>query len=380
MEKLIIKNFGPVSDVEIELNKYVVFIGDTSTGKSVIAKLIAIFKEFLIDGISDIKEFQNKLKKYNIPFPISESTFIYSKEDSSIKIEDKKITKEKIFDSLARLEKDELTKFRENIQKINPELVEKSLEIFRLLSSMGANQKPLYIPAERIIYSMVKNSISGLWANNVNIAQCYKEFASIFENAREELKSFTYTPLNLEYYFNQSGEYIHFRDHKIPIDQTSSGIQSLIPLLVILNNVIKEKENFKISDINKNIIIEEPEISLFPARQKELVEFIINLFNDEPFDIIITTHSPYVISTINNLILASNASKENNNREDKINKIINKEMWIDYNEISVYEVKNGTVISLKDDEYKNIDINSIDQASSLISNQTDELIEIRYEN
>ena len=41
MEKLIIKNFGPISDIEIDMNEYVILIGDTSTGKSIIAKLIA---------------------------------------------------------------------------------------------------------------------------------------------------------------------------------------------------------------------------------------------------------------------------------------------------------------------------------------------------
>ena len=45
MEKLIVKNFGPIKEAEIDLTKYVVFIGDTSTGKSVLAKLISIFRE-----------------------------------------------------------------------------------------------------------------------------------------------------------------------------------------------------------------------------------------------------------------------------------------------------------------------------------------------
>ena len=45
MEKLIVKNFGPIKEAEIDLTKYVVFIGDTSVGKSVLAKLISIFRD-----------------------------------------------------------------------------------------------------------------------------------------------------------------------------------------------------------------------------------------------------------------------------------------------------------------------------------------------
>ena len=65
MEKLIIKNFGPISDIEIELKKYVVLIGDTSTGKSVIAKLICIFQDCLFLGIENIQDFRKKIKEYN---------------------------------------------------------------------------------------------------------------------------------------------------------------------------------------------------------------------------------------------------------------------------------------------------------------------------
>ena len=68
MEKLIIKNFGPISDVEIELKKYIVLIGDTSTGKSVIAKLICILQECLFIGVKDIEGFKDKLEGYNIPY------------------------------------------------------------------------------------------------------------------------------------------------------------------------------------------------------------------------------------------------------------------------------------------------------------------------
>jgi len=75
MEKLIIKNFGPISDVEIELKKYIVLIGDTSTGKSVIAKLICIFQECLLIGVKDIKSFKDKLEKYNIPY-LNENSII----------------------------------------------------------------------------------------------------------------------------------------------------------------------------------------------------------------------------------------------------------------------------------------------------------------
>jgi predicted ATPase len=42
-EKLIVKNFGPIREAEIDLRKVTVFIGEQASGKSVLAKLVEIF-------------------------------------------------------------------------------------------------------------------------------------------------------------------------------------------------------------------------------------------------------------------------------------------------------------------------------------------------
>ena len=99
MEKLIIKNFGPISDIEIELKKYVVLIGDTSTGKSVIAKLICIFQDCLFLGIENIEDFRKKIKEYNIPYLNESSQLEYYLGDCFIKIEKNLLESDKIIDN-----------------------------------------------------------------------------------------------------------------------------------------------------------------------------------------------------------------------------------------------------------------------------------------
>ena len=44
MERLIVQNFGPIKDVDIEIPRLLVFIGDQATGKSTLGRLIYIFK------------------------------------------------------------------------------------------------------------------------------------------------------------------------------------------------------------------------------------------------------------------------------------------------------------------------------------------------
>ncbi len=44
-EKLIVKNFGPIKSAEIDLGRVTVFIGEQASGKSILAKLVAIAKD-----------------------------------------------------------------------------------------------------------------------------------------------------------------------------------------------------------------------------------------------------------------------------------------------------------------------------------------------
>ncbi len=43
-ERLIVKSFGPVKDLDIVFKKVTLFVGDQGTGKSCVAKLFSVFK------------------------------------------------------------------------------------------------------------------------------------------------------------------------------------------------------------------------------------------------------------------------------------------------------------------------------------------------
>ena len=43
-ERLIIKNFGPIVKAEIDIKPFMVFIGESRSGKSVILKLLSLFR------------------------------------------------------------------------------------------------------------------------------------------------------------------------------------------------------------------------------------------------------------------------------------------------------------------------------------------------
>ena len=101
--------------------------------------------------------------------------------------------------------------------------------------------------------------------------------------------------------------------------------------------------------------------------------------NNTKHKLIITTHSPYVLSALDTLILAKNTFNEREVLKKEINEIVFFLRWLDYDDISVYEVRNdGKVYSIKNEEFRSIDANAIDGVSDIISEEFDKLTELRY--
>lgn len=383
MEKLIVKNFGPIKEAEIDLTKYVVFIGDTSTGKSVLAKLISIFRDsFLLLSLTDSLKIniKNELKRYNIDFDTDNAEIRYC--DGNV------ILSELINDEIVlidiELKKDSLNKVKNQFDELTKESVfsqfldfdkEKFLKFS--FNHFLKNRYSTYIPAERILFSLIGNSLSGLWANNVALPECYKDFAAKYEVARGEIKVAQYEKFNVNYSYNKGVDEVFVNNVKVLLSEASSGIQSLIPLLLVIDYEIKTND----IDFNygKALIVEEPELNLFPIKQKKLIDHILLKINDTKHKVIITTHSPYILSSLDTLMLAKNTFDEHPDLKEEINAIVPESNWIDYNDISVYEVRNdGKVYSIKNEEFKSIDVNAIDSVSDIISEEFDKLTELRY--
>ena len=73
--KLIVKNFGPLKDIEIEVREMVTFIGAQASGKSTLAKLLSIFEDESFIASYNL-DFKSELKKYNISSYLTKDTVI----------------------------------------------------------------------------------------------------------------------------------------------------------------------------------------------------------------------------------------------------------------------------------------------------------------
>ena len=108
--------------------------------------------------------------------------------------------------------------------------------------------------------------------------------------------------------------------------------------------------------------IEEPEMNLFPSSQKSLLEFIIERVKRCADKVVITTHSPYILTSLDNLVQAENVSREPD-METSVEQLVPKELWTNFDDVSCYFFDNGEAQNTLDPELRSLGPSKIDNVS-----------------
>lgn len=391
MKKLFIKNFGPIKngftdseDGFFDISKVTVFVGEQGAGKSTIAKLISLFswiekkyqnKVFAASKLADTIFADNYLKYHRIDS--------YLRPDSQIKY---------IHDDFTIIyENKTLTIRNNNTNFIRP--------------------KVLYVPAERSFCTAIVNpyKVSGM-PNSV------LDFLSDYYDAEKELQEKKISlPLNgFKFRFSENENTAYISDEKknyeIKIEDSSSGLQSLVPMYITINHCLNQlripsdkRQNelnvFQIVEFKKIIedntldkakkdeefkkilnsylicIIEEPEQNLFPVSQYNVLMNLLSSFSDiKDNTLIITTHSPYVLETINNCMYANLISSKGID----VSKILPSNYHISFDNVAAYKISDGKIISIKEEDIKQINPQEIDRCSETISDIYTKLSDAEY--
>lgn len=95
--------------------------------------------------------------------------------------------------------------------------------------------------------------------------------------------------------------------------------------------------------------------------------------NVENSQVIITTHSPYILASINNLVLAHEIGI---NHQEEVSRKIDKNLWINKDKVYAALVTSGQVENIIDDELNIIQQEKIDSISSIINDEFDFLFQL----
>lgn len=352
MFTLEVKNFGVLKDINIELNKINLFIGENGSGKSVLAKLITIVTNEVITSSFD------EFKEFNIDF-ITKDTVILFKENNEILLE---ISNQKIKNIKYSKHNTEILQKLMSRFENNKSIIEYKND-FEILDQLDSQ----YIPAERNLIAIFNQSISNFISAKIPLPDTLLKFSSEYNKARKYTTELEL--LNMKYISKSGQDRIYYNeDNYLPLEHSSSGIQSALPMYLTLKYF---------SSSYSHIIIEEPELNLFPKAQMDTIKYIIKTTNNN--DTYIMTHSPYVLSTLNILLFAYKASNTNEKLKEKIEEIIPSSQQINPDEFSAYLIEKGVSKNIKGKNTGLIKANVIDEVGDIVDDEFNKLMELYRE-
>ena len=425
MQRISIENFGPVKKFEADVTDIMLLIGPQASGKSTISKSIVLFKslkdeilnyiyintfenllslnyiirkiltyfEIQLDREGSIVKYQYSNKKY-ITVSSSETYNLEIKISSTLEQElnlliteilnykiifQEQQNKFKSLEELREIESDKRLQFKNFKSRIDQIFEEKHSSVFipagrSLMSTLTDQLQEIKNPdtLDYFTKSFVEriNLLKTYFTDDLNTLIQNKDVAL---NLGDDLSRLLKKILKGEYRFNGDidKERIYFKNNQyVKLQYASSGQQeSVWILLLIFRYILDETSVF--------MVFEEPEAHLYPETQSDIVELIGLLANVYNNQIIITTHSPYILSAFNNLLYAYQfGTKKVGDERQAVESIVNSKSWIDPDRISAYFISENGYESIIDEELKLIQAEKIDSASSIINDKFNDLFNL----
>jgi AAA15 family ATPase/GTPase len=156
----------------------------------------------------------------------------------------------------------------------------------------------------------------------------------------------------------------------------SSGQQELFYFLFLTNYI--PQMGFQYDNGSSSVFIEEPSAHLFPLEQKNTVEFIVEIYRElcsmeeRNCKFFVSTHSPYALNTVNNMLKKGALL----NRFPGQTKKINAEIAFPHlssDEVSAYFIKDGAAVNILEEEDHYINDDEIARISFDIMDDSNKL-------
>ena len=343
MHHIKISNFGPIEECDMDVNQFTVLTGPQASGKSTIAKAVYFFrtiKDDILDLIlknKDQTSLKEVLKKHlikklgslygmaigeiaqaKLEYIYAEDTFIgiyvtsyvgdanvanfdfgkkiddFFNDKSDLKYPIDEKTKNKLSEELTGIFQDDTETIYIPAGRMAVSLLSEQLNY--ILMSMEDTQRQTIDYCVRKYFELVLKIKS--WCDKINPAI----------KGRSELNTaigeFYEKIIKAEYICRNSEEHLIFGDSQsVKLNFASSGQQEAVWILNIL--AYFSAENKKVF-----LIVEEPEAHLYPKSQMYMTDGIALFVGGGDNAGLITTHSPYILGELNNLILCGQAEND----------------------------------------------------------------------
>lgn len=411
---LTVRNFSVIKEAKLEFGKITVLIGPQASGKSLLCKLAYFFMQVVPEIDYAMLPFGNSFEQFKINL-LHEFTERFPRDTWSgqafqityTSVQFGIIASSNSTDAQPRFEFNSGFSERydrpiqigsvptERLNVIDPQWIEE-----RIVDGPLRQEHSVYIPTGRAFFSTPNKGFASFAGKNLDwITQRFStemefEYRALIESS---VPSSDLLPQFLDvaaYILNgkvvRQGGVLLFQSNadgrKRPFQMLSSGTLELLPLLnPLANRVSAISTNPLLAGATSNsipgtIFVEEPESSVFPKTQYDLMRLFAWL-SSEPrlsFRFAVTTHSPYVLSAFNNLIEATQVVAAKPELKNEVAKLIPEQYWIKSSDFKAYCIHDGNLESIMDSETGLVSANYLDNVSETIGMEFDELLRLGY--
>jgi len=356
--RLIIKKFSCIESADIHFKDYTVFIGEQASGKSITCKLYFFLRDTvsrrIVLSLAEDESWEFFAAKMQGEFYSIFPEYSWHGSDFSVRLLDEAgdaiisiAHKAKtLFISLEFSEEIKSIYYAAQAKYRQTILESQGRQVQLFLSSMAfsafdsecknrqrqyLNESITYIPSGRSFFSTLQNNVFGLLSENIPFDPFLKLFGGWYEKSknvnvsmnairRAMLASENKEPANFDkiadfdrlsgiilkgHYQSKNNEdwLVAPDEREVKVFNASSGQQESLPVILVLRALQLNPSGFSTGAI----LVEEPEAHLFPSSQKAMIEllFLASTMGAKP-KLILTTHSPYVLTCANNELLKIN--------------------------------------------------------------------------
>jgi len=418
MRQLCVQDFSCIKDATLSFGRLTVIVGPQASGKSILCKLAYFFIDILedqwqsINSGDSIKGYESAIKnrflkwfpvqawggkKFNITFVAGEIKISITRKIYAGKVSDD--IRIKLSANLIEqysLVLNRVSKLKNPSNPSDPNLDfgwERDWEVRKIsvnsiatLAGADAVSGQIFVPAGRSFFTSVGKAVTAFDHSGLldpltvqfgRIFAAYRDHGGVYVNNRDKgvtnLIEILEGILGGKLVNTREAEYIQTTDgRKVPLSSLSSGQQELLPLVSILPYILS-------GNGRKVGYIEEPEAHLFPSAQSKIVEVFAQIINDSvKTDLVITTHSPYVLVKINNLIKAGQIGRMHGDKPKRAIDVVPKKSWVSSKNVRAYAIVDGVLREIIDaDGY--IDGDYLDDVSGQLEVEFNRLLGIQYE-
>ena len=246
--------------------------------------------------------------------------------------------------------------------------------------------KIMYVPAERNFLTVIEHPDT-----LKEIPDSLYVLFSEYDKARNSLRKDMTLPINgyaFHYDKLNNVSWLTGNGFKVRMTEAASGFQSLIPMTVVthyithiirkgektstnlqVNNAIEKRIAAILADnsIDENMrrllisqqsflltyskfvnIVEEPEQNLFPSAQRSILYDLFAAYNENSNNqLIITTHSPYLIDYTTLAVKAATITTKDEEQASILEKIVPQKSRLNGNDICLYQIQDGRITALE---------------------------------